>query len=189
MDIKAMMNAPLWRISSQPRNYEDFSTEERYSWVRQELATGNYESADVIGLNEIFERGMKSIPWNADYVMFRILLTEFDPATAAKVVRNPGGARFFLESYGIERSLPFVDDEIWFMAYKMTVYGDEKKATTQEVKKLLQQRGVERIAQLIFNKDDGAVLVEIFVIEATNHLSTHIAKQIKGKHLEESLGL
>ena len=184
-----LVNYPLRRITTQPSYYDALEPHERYTWVRAELATGKYESAENIGLSSLFFLGTTASPWNADYLMFRLLLTEFDPTLAAKRVTDSRSARFFLEAYGIERSLPFIDDEIWFMAFSTEVFGKEEKAINLQIKKLLQHRGAERIAELIFNEKAGAVYVDIFGIEATTHLPQRLSLQLKGKYLEESLGL
>jgi hypothetical protein len=184
-----LVNYPLRRITTQPSYYDALEPHDRYTWVRAELATGKYESAENIGLSSVLFLGMNASPWNADYAMFRLLLSEFDPALAAKRVTDSRSARFFIEAYGLERSLPFIDDEIWFTAFSEEVFGKEEKATKLEIKTLLQHRGAERIAELIFNEKAGAVYVDIFGIEATANLPLRLAKQLKGKHLEESLGL
>jgi hypothetical protein len=189
MDTKNPFDRTFKKVHDSPVLYDALSTEDKYLYVRRCIAAGEYKRDENIGIDEIFVRGMRAAPWHPTYALHRIWLSETDITNTAKEVHGTGRAKFFLEAYGVELSLPFIADEIWFSAYREPTYSPEDEATTKEIKKLLQHRGAERISALITDEKAGAAFVDVFGIKATSYLPSRLAKQIKGKLLEDSLGL
>jgi hypothetical protein len=177
---------PLMEITSQPKDFDGISPAERHSWVCSELASGRYVRSDEISIATLLTNGSQADYRNADHIMYQVLLSEVDPALAAEKVLGSSHARFFLESYGLETSAEFLDDHLWFSAYMKTHMANED--TTQQIKSILQRRGAERIAEVV-NASRGIAYLEIFGIEAIKHLPKRISDQVRGKYLEESLGL
>lgn len=177
---------PFMEITNQPKDFDGLPAAERHEWVCNEMASGRYVRSDEISIATLLTNGSQAEYRNADHIMYRVLLSEVDPALAAEKVLGSSHARFFLDSYGLEKSADFLDDQVWFKAYMKTFMVNED--TTQQIKSILQRRGAERIAEVV-NASRGIAYLDIFGIEAIKHLPKRIADQVRGKYLEESLGL
>lgn len=180
---------PLREITNYPKDFPSFSFEDRRTWVRKELDSGKYRKADEVSIASIFQMGLRVLPWHPNYFMYRMLLADVEPSLAADKIRDEHDARFFLESYGLETSLPYISDEIWLKAFSLVTFHREEATTTQQVKLLLQNRGAERVAESIWCKAGGALFLDIFGVESNIHLPKHIANHAKGRQLEEAIGL
>jgi hypothetical protein len=57
------------------------------------------------------------------------------------------------------------------------------------ISEILKYRGVVQVAQTATTKEKGMIVIDIFGFAAHKYLPTDIANQVKGRQLEDELGL
>ena len=189
LSIDEVNNYDAHRIKNEPENYGDLSREERRAWIRAELASGDYRLEKSLSIRDLVYFGYNLLEWCPEFDLYQVLLEAYDPSEVEPYIVIEAHAVLFLQTYGLERAQAFVSDQAWLKVMQKPIYTKLENETRDQVKLLLQRRGPERIAPLIHDKTMGPVFIEIFGLEPTAFLPKNLAKQIKGQHLENELGL
>lgn len=180
----------------------NMSVDERRTWIRGLILDGTLKYDAKMPVFEIFETGMTFVSAERDYYIYRIHLEGIDPAIAARCVETVNHARFFMESYGLERSKPFLSSFTWINAYHRSVGKFESNAQTKrDIGLLIAHRGAERVCEEICSRTPeelyrmlssnqwGESFIEILGLKAVSGLPPELATKIKSRHLEHALGM
>jgi hypothetical protein len=111
-----------------------------------------------------------------------------DPAKAAVGVDSSYSVREFVKKFGATASQTFFPERLWLEAYFDSKFSGEK-AQVNMICDVLRFRGAESLAQAVDSKESGMLLIELFGFQAHKLLPKDIANQVKGRHLEDELGL
>lgn len=189
LSIDEINNYDTHRIKNEPENFGDLSSDERRAWIRAELASGDYRLEKSLSIRDLVYFGYNLLEWCPEFDLYQVLLEAYDPAEVEPYIVLEDHAVLFLKTYGLERAQAFVSDQTWLKVMQKPVYTKLENETRNQVKLLLQRRGPERIAPLIQDKTMGPLFIEIFGLESSSFLPKDLAKQIKGQHLANELGL
>jgi hypothetical protein len=176
-------------IHNPPKNFADLSTDERRAWVVQEMCTGDYEDARSLPVEWVLAFGSTSHEWSPEYFMYLALLARFDPVDAAPHIRSAIRAVFFVLAYGVELAAPHVPANIWLAAMNECPFTPEEVKARHMILLLLKSRGADLVIPFIKGPEFGLLFVEIFGFESISLLPDKIANKVKGKLLENELGL
>jgi hypothetical protein len=182
----------------------NMSVDERRAWTRGLVLDGTIQYDKKMPVFEIFETGMTFVSAERDYYIYRIHLEGIDPGIVARELEfaTSNQARFFMDSYGLERAKPFLSSFVWINAYQRSVGKFEDNAQTKrDIGRLIADRGAEKVCdeickrspdqiqRMIDHRRWGESFVEILGIKAASGLPPELARKIKGWHLESALGL
>ena len=177
------------RTNNLPDDFGDWSMEKRREWVSSEPNADNYELDKCLSILDIFNLSAGLIPWSRHYSLYQVLLVQYDPAEAEKYVSLSCHASFFLESYGLERARPFIASQCWLKVIDRSNTSILLSCTRDQIHHLLRWRGAEQVASTIKDKAMGLHFLDIFGLQSLSLLPNDLAKQIKGRHLENELWL
>jgi hypothetical protein len=174
---------------------------ERREYIRGLMLNGAYSGDESLSVRQIVDGGAHCNEIERDYYRFRSRLESIDPAISAPDIRT-NQARFFLESYGLERAKPFLSSYSWMCAYYNSRYPSSVSAETKsQIKTILLERGVDQICDEIHNRTPeqvrrmnfsilwGQSFIEIFGLKAVDGLPREMAHRFKSRYLENALGL
>ena len=182
----------------------NMSVDERRTWIRGLILDGTLKYDAKMPVFEIFETGMTFVSAEREYYIYRIHLEGIDPAVTAKDLEfaTSNQARFFMDSYGLERAKPFLSSFVWINAYQRSVGKFEDNAQTKrDIGRLIADRGAEKVCEEICKRSPdqiqrmldhrrwGESFVEILGVKAASGLPPELARKIKGWHLESALGM
>lgn len=192
----------LWIQKQGEKPFWHKSVDERRVWIRELMQDGTLCYDEKLSVEDIIESGMTYSNPEWDYYKYRVQLEMVDPALAAKCVAMVNHVRFFMEAYGLERSKPFLSSFTWINAYHGSVGKFEDNAQTKrDIGLLIAHRGAERVCEeicsrtpeeihkMLYSKRWGDSFVEILGIKAVSGLPPELARKIKGRQIEDALGL
>lgn len=177
------------RTHNLPEDFSNFSMEKRRSWVSSKLNSSNYELDKSLSIQDVLKLSAGLAPWCSEYFLYQVLLEAYHPAEVEKHVTLSCHASFFLESYGLERSKTFIASQNWLKVLDRSNTSILQSHTRDQVYQLLRWRGAEQVAHTIKDKAMGLHFLDIFGLQSLSLLPNDLAKQIKGRHLENELGL
>jgi hypothetical protein len=171
----------------------EMSLEQRKTYVRHQVDSGKFDDDQSLPIRVLFERASVYGDFELPYYRYRMAIEARDPAIVQAEMKTSHDASYFLESYGVERSKPFLSSRLWLEAYHYR--------PTPEICEVIKSRGAEQIAEELQKPvEDASVaptdivtlgyhFVEIFGFKSLYLLAYDLAKQVKGRHLENELGL
>lgn len=107
---------------------------------------------------------------------------------AAIKVKNGASARSFVSRFGSLTAQQFFTEQLWLEAYYEARFFSNP-AQMSMIVEILEQRGAQKVAKAVGTASHGQIFIEVFGLEAHALLPKHIASQVKGRHLEDALGL
>lgn len=110
---------------------------------------------------------------------------EANIAKDAATIKSRLGARDFVSRWGVDNCKPYLTEDLWLDAYLLVSNTPEKSMIAD----ILHSRGAEKTALAAITKEKGIALIEIFGLDAHTLLSSEISSLVKGRHLEDQLGL
>jgi hypothetical protein len=179
----------------------EMSMAERRQHIRELMLAGKHPDENYISVRQILDRGSYRKDTEREYYQYRIQMENIDPAVAAPEIKT-NQARFFLESYGLERAKPFLSSYSWMCAYRDSRFRSSVSGkTNDQIKTILLERGAEQLCEEIHNRTPsqirrmnlsvlwGQSFIEIFGLKAVEGLPQEMARRFKSRHLENALGL
>jgi hypothetical protein len=98
------------------------------------------------------------------------------------------GANILASRWGAVNSRVHLSDDLWLDAYLISQSKDDMDQMLI-ISEILKYRGVAQVAQAATTTKNGMIVIEVFGFEAHKYLPSEISSQVKGRHLEDQLGL
>jgi uncharacterized phosphosugar-binding protein len=98
------------------------------------------------------------------------------------------GANILASRWGAVNSRAHLSDDLWLDAYLISQSKDDMDQMLI-ISEILKYRGVVQVAQAATTTEKGMIVIEVFGFEAHKYLPSDISRQVKGRHLEDQLGL
>ena len=173
-----------------PAHYATLDAAGRRAFVEHELGSGKHHELDALETPDLLYLGSAIDTGIPDYFLYRVLLGRKDPAAVVNYLNSEVDHLLFIDAFGFERARPHKSVECWLDIYSlMHIFSDFEGASKNEVRKLIESHGAEAVADEVKTVELGEVFVEIFGIKTVSLVPKDIASQIKGRHLEDQLGL
>jgi hypothetical protein len=172
-----------------PEHYKAMETDERRAFVIGQIERGNHakvESLSVSDLLTFFEETDRESPSN---LLYRLVMEQRGAAEVEASLEDDLDFVLFFEIFGQERAQAVMSNSRLLQVYQSLASGDDEFITRAQVGAMLEQRGAEAVADEVYTDTDGKHFVQIFGLKSTGLLSKDIANRLKGKHLEEGIGL
>jgi hypothetical protein len=170
------------------------SLEQRIAHVRDQIANGRFKEDQLKDVRELMTLCSIYGDWEQPYYRYRMAIEGLDPVIVAAEMKYTDDARTFLQAYGLERSKPYLSSRLWLQTY-------HHHNNTPGIVEILKSRGAEKIAEEVrktpetgSSSEPGRLtmarhFIKIFGIRAACHLESGLASKLKGRQLEDELGL